>query len=62
MFYINHGSDNFTMIDCMLPIDDEKRTQEVIDDLVRLSKAKGITRFISTHRRGDAGNMDVLSL
>lgn len=46
MFYIDHGSDNFTIIDCCL---DEERQESVLDDIAPLSKKKGITRFISTH-------------
>lgn len=46
MFYIKHGSDNFTVIDCCL---DDNNKEEIVDELVRESKNKGITRFISTH-------------
>ena len=46
MFYINHGSDNFTIIDCCL---DDERQESILDDISPLSKSKGITRFISTH-------------
>ena len=46
MFYIRHGSDNFTMIDCSLSADNRQR---VVDELERERKGKGITRFISTH-------------
>lgn len=45
-FYIRHGSDNFTIIDCNLS--DENRDQ-IIDEFKAQSKDKGITRFISTH-------------
>lgn len=45
-FYIQHGSDNFTIIDCNL--NDENR-DSIIDELKEQSKNKGITRFISTH-------------
>ena len=46
-FYINHGSDNFTMIDCNL---DDDRKEEIVDELIEKSKgSKIITRFISTH-------------
>lgn len=47
MFYIKHGSDNFTVIDCHLH-DDEKNAQ-IIDEIKKESKDKGISRFISTH-------------
>ncbi len=50
MFYIEHGSDNFTIIDCCLS-DDSKKA--ILDEISRLSNQKGITRFISTHPDGD---------
>lgn len=46
MFYIRHGSDNFTMIDCSLSVDNR---QQVVDELESERKGKTITRFISTH-------------
>ena len=46
MFYIRHGSDNFTMIDCSLSSDSKQR---IVDELVRESAGKRIVRFISTH-------------
>lgn len=46
MFYIRHGSDNFTIIDCSIPDD---RTGTLLAELHTESKSKGITRFISTH-------------
>jgi beta-lactamase superfamily II metal-dependent hydrolase len=46
MFYIKHGSDNFTIIDCCLS-DDNK--EDIVAELKRVSKDKNITRFISTH-------------
>jgi beta-lactamase superfamily II metal-dependent hydrolase len=49
MFYILHNSDNFTMIDCMLPRKDDAWAKRVVDELVEQSKGKGIVRFISTH-------------
>lgn len=45
-FYIKHGSDNFTIIDCNLN-DDNK--EKIVNELKKESKNKGITRFISTH-------------
>ncbi len=51
MFYIRHGSANFTVIDCCLPDD---RSEEILDEIEE--KQKGtvggqgrIQRFISTH-------------
>jgi beta-lactamase superfamily II metal-dependent hydrolase len=46
MFYIRHGSDNFTMIDCSLSANNRQR---VVDELERERRGKGIARFISTH-------------
>jgi beta-lactamase superfamily II metal-dependent hydrolase len=46
MFYIKHGSDNFSIIDCCL-CDDNKAG--IVNELKIESKNKTITRFISTH-------------
>lgn len=46
MFYIKHGSDNFTTIDCCLSDDNKK---DIVDELKSESSGKNITRFISTH-------------
>lgn len=46
MYYIKHGSDNFTTIDCCLSNDNKS---DIVDELKEESKYKGITRFISTH-------------
>jgi beta-lactamase superfamily II metal-dependent hydrolase len=46
MFYINHNSDSFTIIDCCLS--DENR-MPILKDVTRAQRGKGITRFISTH-------------
>ena len=48
-YYIRHGSDNFTIIDCRIADDRE----EILDELVNESRQKGITRFISTHPDDD---------
>lgn len=50
MFYIKHGSDNFTIIDCCLSDDNKK---EIVDEIKEEKKNKYITRFISTHPDGD---------
>ncbi len=50
MFYIKHGSDNFTTIDCCLSDENKK---EIVDELKTQSKDKGVTRFISTHPDND---------
>lgn len=46
MFYIQHNSDNFTIIDCNL---NAETAGERIEELKLKSQHKGITRFISTH-------------
>ena len=50
MFYIKHGSDNFTMIDCCMS-DDQVDT--IVDEIKAESKNKDIVRFISTHPDDD---------
>lgn len=45
-FYINHGSDNFTIIDCNL---DDSNKDYIINEIKSESKDKGVSRFISTH-------------
>lgn len=45
-FYIRHGSDNFSMIDCCLRDENKKN---IVDEIIRESRDKGIRRFISTH-------------
>lgn len=49
-FYIQHGSDNFTIIDCCLSEDD---ADEIIADLKAAGQNKTIRRFISTHPDDD---------
>ena len=46
MFYIRHGSDNFTIIDCS--ISDSTR-KSILDELDREREGKDVQRFISTH-------------
>lgn len=46
MFYITHGSDNFSIIDCSMSEDNKV---SIVKELKRESKDKGIRRFISTH-------------
>ena len=46
MFYINHSSDNFTLIDCDLC---EDNADDILAELKEKSRGKGIVRFISTH-------------
>ena len=55
-FYINHGVDSFTVIDCYLLSNSEheenNRQKEIIDEIVEESGDK-IRRFISTHPDSD---------
>ena len=46
MFYIKHGSDNFSIIDCCLP--DDFR-EDIVEEIKSEKYWKSITRFISTH-------------
>lgn len=46
MFYIEHNTDNFTIIDSCLG---EGTEDTILAEVARLSASKGITRFISTH-------------
>ena len=50
MFYIKHGSDNFTMIDCCMSEGDK---DDIISELKSESLSKGVVRFISTHPDDD---------
>ncbi len=51
MFYIKHGSDSFSVIDCCYKTSDEWDSQ--LDEIATESKNKGIIRFISTHPDDD---------
>lgn len=46
MFYIDHNSDNFTIIDCCM--DDDSKV-DIAAEIKTKSRKKGITRFITTH-------------
>lgn len=46
MFYIVHGSDNFTLIDCDLS---DENADRIIREIKEKSAPKGIHRFICTH-------------
>lgn len=50
MYYIRHGSDNFTIIDCCI---DEKNKETILGEIKNESKGKNITRLISTHPDDD---------
>lgn len=49
MFYIKHAGDSFTIIDCCLPNDNQKRKENIIQNIKHAHSLKRITRFISTH-------------
>ena len=57
MFYIRHGNDNFTVIDCCNYGEGRKINTKLFTDhlneIAFQSKDKGITRFISTHPDDD---------
>lgn len=46
MFYIQHNTDSFTVIDCCL---DEENQERIVKEIQQRSQGKGIKRFISTH-------------
>lgn len=50
MYYINHNTDNFTIIDCCI---DDSNKNTIVNEVKNLSSKKGITRFISTHPDDD---------
>lgn len=52
MFYIKHGSDNFTVIDCCLYHEDGI-ADAILDEIEEQSSDKTIKRFISTHPDDD---------
>lgn len=47
MFYINHNTDNFSIIDCCY--EDEESRDNNFDEIKEIATEKGIVRFISTH-------------
>ena len=55
MFYIEHNSDNFTIIDCYLKEGEDAscRKNEILREITKKRKIKTITRFISTHPHND---------
>lgn len=46
MFYIKHGTSNFTIIDCNM---DDTNKEKITNEILSESKNKDILRFISTH-------------
>lgn len=46
MFYIKHGSSNFTIIDCNI---DSSNSNQIISEIKNECSQKNIIRFISTH-------------
>ncbi len=58
MFYIEHNSDNLTIIDCCLNGDTH---EEILDEIASLNSKKGVVRFISTHPDDDhLGGLELL--
>lgn len=51
MFYINHGSDNFSVIDCCYA--DEESRDDNFEEIRNIANSKGVCRFISTHPDDD---------
>ena len=47
MFYIEHNTDNFSVIDCCY--EDEDSRDENFEQIKQLAEKKGVVRFISTH-------------
>lgn len=52
LFYIKHNVDCFTIIDCYLK-DNDDRKDAIINEIVSESKIKSVQRFISTHPDDD---------
>lgn len=46
MYYIKHGSDNFSVIDCCIDDDNKER---IVSEIKDVSSSKDLHRFISTH-------------
>ena len=50
MFYIKHGSSNFSIIDCCM---NEDNKENIVKELLKESYGKRVQRFISTHPDDD---------
>ncbi|MBL6670245.1 MAG: hypothetical protein ISP72_09010 [Flavobacteriaceae bacterium] len=50
MYYIKHGSESFTIIDCCLK---PENREDIVNEIKEEKKNKDISRFISTHPDGD---------
>ena len=50
MFYIDHNSDNFSIIDCCI---DDSNKDNIIAEIKNRSSKKSVVRFISTHPEED---------
>ncbi len=48
-YYIRHGSENFTIIDCRI----DEYSDHILDEIYDESRSKEIVRFISTHPDDD---------
>ena len=51
MFYIFHGTDSFTIIDCCYSNEDYRKIN--FNEIKKIASLKGINRFISTHPDDD---------
>lgn len=49
-FYVKHGSENLTIIDCAIP---DARREEILDELKEAQDSREITRVIATHPESD---------
>ena len=49
MFYIKHGTDNFTIIDCCI----NENSENILEEIKKIHDEKTITRFILTHPHKD---------
>lgn len=50
MFFVDHNSDNFTIIDCCITDDTD---EDILSEIAQRSSKKQITRFISSHPDDD---------
>lgn len=49
MFYIDHNSDNFSIIDCYFSKLSDEDKEAIANEITNKANSKGISRFISTH-------------
>jgi beta-lactamase superfamily II metal-dependent hydrolase len=53
MFYIDHNSDNFSIIDCYFSKFSDEDKETIANEITGKANSKGISRFISTHPDDD---------